>query len=441
MFRVVLAASLALAVVPAAGVDSLAGTRAPTPRFAAAPELPRLLGFVDAALVRIDPQSFGALPGPRIAVGSGGCASRQGGTACWSNPPWTVSPNGRQLVVARNDFSSLLLVDAASMRTTAKIPISGGEIGTLAWLAPGRLLAVQERPGGRQRLLALDLATRKVVAGTALGGWVQQVVKTARELTMLVAPPGAIGPARLAVVDRRGAVRFVRVARILAGSRLRPAPGHHVDARDPGLAVDPTTRRAFVVGDTLVAGVDLRRLSVSYHSLERKPSLLRRLWSWLEPTASAKLVNGYNRRAAWLGNGTLVVTGSDTEQGRYRPAGVRIVDTRSWDARTLHRGGTSFRIAGDLVLAWGGMWDEAAGRAIGIGLAAYDHEGRERFHLFDGQQVWVDAVYAGRAYVGLSSEKELRVVDLGTGTAVGTRQPLPWLLLGGGDGWWGTWPY
>jgi hypothetical protein len=437
MFRVVLAASLALAVVPAAGVDSLAGTRAPAPSLAAAPELPQLLGFVDAALVRIDPESFRPLAGPRIGVGSGGCASRQGGTACWSYPPWTASPNGWQLVVARNDFSSLLLVDAASMRTTAKIAVSGGEIGALAWLAPGRLLAVQERPDGRQRLLALDLATRKLVARTALGGWVQQVVKTERELTILLAPAGGIGPSRIAVADRRGAVRFVRVARITAGSRLRPAPGHHVDARDPGLAVDPTTRRAFVVSDTLVAEVDLRRLSVSYHSLGRKPSLLRRLWSWLEPAASAKLVNGYDRRASWLGNGTLVVTGSDTEQGRFRPTGLRMVDTRSWNARTLHQGGTSFRITGDLVLAWGGVWDEAAGRSTGIGLAAYDLEGTERIHLFDGRHVWVDRVYDGRAYVGGSGGTETRIVDLATGGDLGTRQqPLPSLLLGGGDGWW-----
>jgi hypothetical protein len=438
MLRVVLAAALVVAAVPAAGVESQAGTHASAGRIASAPELPQLLGFVDGALVRLDPESFRPLPGRRIAVGSGGCASRQGGTACWSKPPWTASPSGKQLVVARNDFSSLLLIDAASMRTTAKLPISGGEIGALAWPAGGRLLALQERPGGRQRLLALDLATLKVVARTALGGSVQQVVKTGRELTMLVAPTGAIGPARIAVADRRGAVRFVRVVRILAGSRLRPAPGHLVDARDPGLTVDPTTRRAFVVGDTLVAEVDLRRLSISYHSLERKPSLLTRLWSWLEPKASAKLVSGYDRRASWLGNGRLVVTGADTEEGRYRPAGLLTVDTRSWNVRTLHRGGTSFRITGDVVLAWGGAWDAAAGRTIGIGLAAYDYEGRERFHLFDGQQVWVDAVYAGRAYVGLSSEKELRVVDLGTGTAVGVRRPLPWLLLGGGDGWWGA---
>jgi hypothetical protein len=439
MFRVVLAACLALVAVPAAGARTAETDAAPVNgRETAAPKLPRLLGFVDSSLVRIDPESLRPLPGPRIPVGSGGCASRQGGTACWSNPPWTVSPNGRQLVVARNDVSSLLLVDAGSVRATAKIAITGGEIGALAWPAGGRLLAVQERPGGRQRLLALDIGTRKVVARTALGGSVTKVVKTARGLTLLVAPAGAIGPARIAVADRRGSVRFVRLGRILAGSRLRPAPGHLVDARQPGLAVDPAARRAFVVGDALVADVDLRRLSVSYHSLERKPSLLARLRSWLEPSASAKLVSGYDRQASWLGNDNLVVTGSDTEQGRYRPAGLLTVDTRSWSVRTLHRGGTSFRITGDVVLAWGGTWDAAAGRTIGSGLAAYDREGRERFHLFDGQQVWVGAVYAGRAYVGVSGERDLRVVDLASGAEVGTRQPLPWLLLGGGDGWWGA---
>jgi hypothetical protein len=87
----------------------------------------------------------------------------------------------------------------------------------------------------------------------------------------------------------------------------------------------------------------------------------------------------------------------------------------------------------------GGCWDAAAGRATGIGLEAYDIEGVARFHLFEGQSVWVGQVYGGHACVGISGGNELRVVDLATGTAVATRQQkLPWLLLGDGGGWWGV---
>jgi hypothetical protein len=440
MFRLMLVVSLALAAVATAGVagPTGAGTASVPTRSAPAAQLSQLLAFVDGALVRIDPQSLQALPGDRIQLGSGGCASRGGGTACWSNPPWTVSPNGRQIAVARNDASSLRLVDVRRMRTTANMRVEGGAIGALAWLAPGRLLAVQEAPGERQRLLALDLSARRVVARTSLEGSVLQIARTGRQLAMLVAPARTIGPARIAIVDARGTVRFANVGRIAAGAKLLSTRQHRVEGRHPGLAVDPDTRRAYVVGDTLVADVDLRSRSVSYHSLERKPSLLARLWSWLEPTASAKLVNGYYRQASWLGGGLVAVSGTDTQQGRWQPTGLVAVDTSTWDVRTIDRGGTSFRVADDFLLAWGAASNGAAAPPVGIGLKAYDLEGRELFHLFDGQLVSAYPVYGGRAYVSTPDTKELRVVDLATGTVVATRQRLPWLLLGAGDSWWGT---
>jgi hypothetical protein len=325
------------------------------------------------------------------------------------------------------------------MRTTANVRVQGGAIGAVAWLAPGRLLAVQEAPGEGQRLLAIDVAARRVVARTTLGGSVLQLAKTGRGLAMLIAPARTIGPARIAIVDAGGKVRFASVGRIAAGSKLLPTAQHRVEGRHPGLAVDAHARRAYVVGDTLVADVDLRSLSVSYHSLERKRSLLARLWSWLEPAASAKLVSGYDRQASWLGGGLVGVSGTDTQQGRWRPIGLIAVDTSTWDVRTIDRGATSFIVDDDLLLAWGAAPNDVAGPPVGIGLKAYDLEGRERFHLFDGQLVWPYPVYGGRAYVSTANEKELRVVDLATGTVVATRQKLvPSLLLGAGDSWWGT---
>jgi hypothetical protein len=372
-------------------------------------------------------------------MGSGGCASRQGGTACWSNPPWSVSPNGRQLAVARNDMASLAFVDAAGMRTTASVEFEGRAIGAVAWLTPRRLLAVQEVPGQGQRLLVIDVVERRVVVRRPLGGVVTQLARSGRELVMLLAPAGAVGTARIAVADRRGVVQFARLGRIRAGSKLLPGRGHRVESRLPGLALDPIGRRAFVVDRSLIAEVDLGNLAVSYHALERKRSLLARLWNWLEPAASAKLINGHHRQASWLGGGLLAVPGSNTEQGRMQPAGLFAVDTRTWEVRTIDAGGRSFTLADDVLFAWGGSWDAAAQRTTGIGLHAYDLQGAERFHLFDGQYAWPSQVYGGRAYVGISGEEELRVVDLATGSVVASRrQALPWLLLGSGDGWWGA---
>jgi len=444
MFRALLAGCLALAAVAGSGVVGFAGSDASSAlaRTAApAPQLAQLLGFADARLVRIDPQSLRPLSGTRIAVGPGGCAPRQGGIACWTNPPWTVSPNGTRLAVAENDASSLRLVDVARMRVTASARVGGGAIGALAWLAPGTLLAVQEIPGERQRLLAVDLVKRQVTTRKALSGSVKRLAKTGQELVLLLGPAQSIGVARIAVADRRGTVRFVRLERILAGSKLLgTGSDHRVDSQLPGLAVDPEGHRAFVVGKNLAAEIDLRTLAVSYHTLQPKASFLSRVWNWLEPTAAAKQVSGYFREAHWLGGDLLAVSGTDTEQGETQPAGLLVADTRGWSVRTIDRSAMSFEAVGDVLLAIGGSWDASTERTTGIGLVAYGVDGTERYQLFDGQQAWFALVYGGRAYVGISGQgaEPLRIVDLATGQVVGTRQTaLPWLLLGPGSGWWG----
>jgi hypothetical protein len=442
VFRAVLASSLGLAAIAASGIGGVAGPEAsPTPdrTFAPAAQLSQLLGFANATLVRIDPESLQPLSGKGIRVGSGGCAARLGGTACWSLPPWTVSPDGQRLALARNVASSLQLVDVGRMSVTATVRVNGGAIGALAWLAPARVVAVQELNGERQRVLTVDVVKRRVVARRVLGGSVQRLARTREELVLLLAPAAAIGPARIAVVDRGGAIRFVQLDRILAGSKLLGTGSEHaVESQLPGLAVDPESRRVFVVGKDEAAEIDLKSGTVSYHRLEHRSSFLSRLWSWLEPAAAAKQVSGHSRDARWLGGNLLAVSGSDTEQGAMQPTGLLVVDTSDWSVRSIDRGATGFHVAGDVLLALGGSWDAATERATGIGLAAYGFDGSRRFQLFDGELAWLAQVYGGRAYVGISGQETLRIVDLATGSVLATRQqPLPWLLLGEGAGWWG----
>jgi hypothetical protein len=438
VFRAVLATSLGLAAIAAWPIAELEASTAPARVSAPTPELSQLLGFANARLVRVDPESMRPVPASGIRVGSGGCAPRLGGTACWSLPPWTVSPNGRQLALARNDASSLQLVDVDALRVTATVRVSGGAIGALAWLAPGRLVAVQELNGERQRLLSVDLVKRRVVSRRALAGSVQRLARTSEELVLLLAPANAIGTARIAVANQLGQVRFIRLDRILAGSKLLASGSdHQVESQLPGLAVDPETRRAFVVNDRLVAEIDLAGGGVTYHALERKASLLSRLWNWVEPAAAAKEVSGHSRDVRWLGSNLLAVSGSDTEQGRMQPAGVLLVDTGDWSVRSIDGGATDVEFAGDVLLAAGGTWEPATERWTGIGLAGYSLDGERQFQLFDGQLAWLTQVYRGRAYVGISGEQTLRIVELATARVLGMReQPLPWLLLGNGAGWW-----
>ena len=442
MLRSLLVGSIAVASV-AAGLGGVTGaeTSARPERLAArTPQLAQLLGFVDARLVRVDPETLRPLRGKGIAVGSGGCVSRSGGTACWSYPPWTVSPDGERVLLARNDLTSVHIVDVRQMRVSEKVRFTTGSLGSLAWLAGGRMLALEETCcKERQRLVVFDITIGRVIARRTLGGSVEQLARTADELVMLLAPAQAIGPARLAVADPQGGVRFVRLRRILAGSKLLgTGSDHRVDARHPGFAVDPEARRAFVVGKSLAAEVDLGSLAVSYHSLDRPTSFLSRFWNWLEPAAQAKQVSGYERSARWLGGDLVVVSGLDTAESESRAAGLSVIDTRDWKVRMLDREATTFEVAESLLLATGGRWDPSRKRSVGIGLASYDVDGEKHFQLFDGEQSWVALAYGGRAYVNISGQETLRIVDLAAGRVVGTRQqPLPELLLGTASGWWG----
>jgi hypothetical protein len=198
MFRAGLALAAAVALYAGVAIGSSDGVRStPAHTVATGPHLARLLaltgGLDDGALVRLDRRTLRPEP-----VGSGGCASEDGGTACWS-PAWAVSPDGTRLVLAESvsrglrDRTSLRIVDPTRMRTTARVAVPGGPIGGLAWLRPDRVLAVQELPGERQHVVAIDLPRRRVVARHPLGGAVIRLAVTRHALTLLVAPARTIG--------------------------------------------------------------------------------------------------------------------------------------------------------------------------------------------------------------------------------------------------------
>lgn len=452
----------ALAAVATVAVVGLTGAE-PGPRgapavYAPAP-FPPLLGIVGEgraqALARIDPDTLRARGGRRVRVGEGGCAPSSGGQACWALPPWSFAPRAPLLALARNDqvlTPSLRVVDVRRMRVRAEVPLASGAVGLLAWLAPRRVLVVQEVCcDERQQLVAVDLARRRGVARRPLGGRVVRAGRTARELVLLVAPAEEIGPARLAVADRTGAVRFARLERMPAGVKLLPGQDFRIEQSLPGLAVDPNGRRAFVVGPGLVAEVDLATLEVRYHEPEPAASVLSRLLDWLDPVAYAKGATGSMRTARWLGGGLLAVTGADEElvedargreENRIRAAGLDVIDTRDWSVRTFDAGATNVQVAGGLLLATGSSLDPTGRTPRAVGLAAYGIDGRRRFRVFERREVWIRQVYRGRAYVDMSLRKppwaSLRVVELDAGRA--TRRepgtPLPWLLLETASGRW-----
>jgi hypothetical protein len=70
-----------------------------------------------------------------------------------------------------------------------------------------------------------------------------------------------------------------------------------------------------------------------------------------------------------------------------------------------------------------------------MGLEAYGPGKARRFRLFAGEDVWIDHIANGRAYIAGYGWKNERIIDLSTGRIIGTRSTAvaPMLLLGLGN--------
>jgi hypothetical protein len=367
---------------------------------------------------------------------------------------WAFSDDRRLLALGSCEgpgarTPGLRFVDARRMRVQGDLPLSPyrrGCTNALTWLRPERLLAVASTgTGSSSEVVVVNPRTRRVLRRSPLPASPTAVGRTTEELVLLFSSFGEFAPARLAVVDSEGTVRVRPVERVLAGTVV-DATSTEYRARtiQPGLAVDPDGRRAFVVpASGPVAEVDLGALDISYHELDW-PSPLGRLLRWLTPAAQAKVMEGPVREARWLGDGMLAVSGTDysfepgaTGADRFleAPAGVRLIDTRSWRSRQLEPAASGFAVGAGLVVAEGGRWDSGEERGYGPGLRAFGLDGQERWRLHAGEYRWMDAAGSvGYVHIGGGMAD---VIDLAAGAVVSrvVRDPFPQLLAGQSSNW------
>ena len=319
------------------------------------------------------------------------------------------------------------------MRVRGDIALGRRHIEALAWLKSRSLLAlltsevaVLPEVDVRRELAVVDPERLDVLQRQPIDGSVERLAWTRNGLVLLLGSPGRIGPTRLAVFDVRGGLRDLQLGRIRAGwIREKSRNGEPIDRRRAaGLAVDPEGGRAFIIDPAnFVAEVDLSRLSVAYHGLRERVSLLGRLWNWLEPPAQAKGggFTGPVRSALWLGGGIVAVTGWDDRlvdaggylEQRSTPAGVTLVDTLDWAMRRIDEGASDIKLAGGALLAYGSLWDGSAWS--GIGLRVYSKDGERQFELFDGQPIFTVQAAGGYAYPQLENSCRGWVVDLSSG--------------------------
>jgi hypothetical protein len=197
-----------------------------------------------------------------------------------------------------------------------------------------------------------------VVWRRTLGGSLQAGERFRRGFVLVLGPPGhSIGPSRLVRVGPHGGVRSAQLPDIISGNE----PARRVTKSwNPGLAIDRAGGRAFVVqAEAPIAEVDLATMQAGSHSLE--------------PGArAADAVAGPTRQALWLGGGLLAVTGLDHPR---TPAGLTLIDTRSWSASRIDSHTTDVTLAGGTLFAY----SYPSGSR---GVTGYTRDGRRRFRVF-----------------------------------------------------------
>ena len=310
---------------------------------------------------------------------------------------WSFSPDRSRLVTGSTARGARLrFVDLRRMRLLGDLTVSrrGSGIAT-AWVGPRRVLSVVVLPGccgaGDTVVAVVDAERHRVLWRQRLGGSLQAGERLGRSLLLVLGPRGdAVGPSRLVQVGPHGAARSVALPEIISGTR---PSGTVTESWSPGLAVDRSGRRAFVVqAQAPVAEVDLRTFGVESHRMQATPR------------AADDALRGPQRDALWLGRGKLAITGLDHNavaagRSRERPAGLTLVDTRRWVARKIDAQTTDVALASGTLLASSYLYDSRSRRITGSGLSGYSPTGRRKFHLFGRAPVLVQPV-GGNALAG-----------------------------------------
>ena len=327
------------------------------------------------------------------------------------------SPDGRRFAVGSNfDRSAAIrVIDLERRRSERIIELNRQGPVLVEWPTRDRIVAIAGGPYGRYEISVVDPFAAKVRARHSFRGWLLSHERTATGVAVLLGPERRLGPARLLVADASSRrLRTVTLDRIEAGAtnpRVRRAR-----YRQPGLAVDPTGRRAYVVAARdrpLVASARLASGQVDYHEPAETPAA----------RAAKGNVDVRWRDARWLGADSIAVTGFRSRPARRgsrfpppeEPFGVRLIDTSDWSMRTLAEGPNQAVVAGDRLLAHGTTWSAGWRASNSTGLLVFDGEGRQLYSRFRGQELVIAGATAELGYVWVRPTRTLHVIDLHDG--------------------------
>jgi hypothetical protein len=314
---------------------------------------------------------------------------------------YAFRPDGRRVAIPSVAAHGLRVFDTRSLKRAGRVWLSDVYVGEYAWMAPRRIVGF-----GQEGVFAVDPVAGKPLRTPAIPPEIVDVRRVGNRLVFLFGRPRWTGTARLAVVDPTGRSTEVRLTRIKASVLER---GFGPENFAPGLTIDPAGR-AFVVGgrDEPIAEVNLKTRQVIYHEL---PKVVQE-------------VTGRTRNAIWLGGGRIAVWGDDVVKQPDRhelvPTGLAIADLRQRRYKVVDTDARSVSFTARTLLV-----SDSRG-----GLKGYSTTGQRLYETFAGERVMSIATFRSRAFVIslLGEPRGIRVIDARTGTVVGTRRSLPFIL-------------
>jgi hypothetical protein len=298
---------------------------------------------------------------------------------------WARSPGGTRLALGVSGRGRVQIVPGRVVRTGQRTVW-----WLLAWPRARRVVAL----GYGGQAVVIDPVAGRVLRSVRVRGDVVTGVTTADGLALVVAPPGRIADAELALLDAGGNERRYPLPGVPAGFVPPDADGN-ARSITPGLAVRDGV--AYIATDTRVVEVDVSDGARIAHPLGAK---------------AAKGSDGNLRSIAFVGPHQVAVSGEDHAGESVRWIGLRVVDTRSWAVRRIEGGAR-----GALPLPGGGLAAWPANR----GLALLDANGHRRRTVLRGRRL-VQLQAAGRYAYAVAYEPRHRtyVVDLRSGRVVRT---------------------
>ena len=368
-------------------------------------------------LFRLNPQTLQQIGRPiRTFRGGSGLSISPDGSRLAFADPWGRNP--RQ--AARIHF-----VDIAGWRSMGVARVGRTQWLTVGWVGRDRVLAIVGEGLDRQRLLWVDVRTRKVVARRAFSGFNVNSVTVPGGLAVALGPREGVGALRILVVDENAGVRTITVDGIKAGAKY-PEDSSTGRVLTPAVTVDPETGRLYAIAarGLLVAEVDLASGAVDYHALGA--------------SAAKGNVEVWSRYATWAGNGRIAVTGDHWLPVRGRrlsdgpvPFGLRMIDTATWTISTFDRRPDTMHVGGGTVLASGTRWFDAGRHPRSTGLLAFDHAGKRAFTRFPDREVVLLGSRGNLGYVWVRRTRTAHVIDMSDGrtlNTIRTGRRVPFLL-------------